>query len=189
MILEIIIIIVSVILFFCLLTLGWGIMSYNIFIQLKQDIKNQFSNIKTEYQRRADLFMNLASSVKGYAKHEKTTFKEVIEARAGNFGKDIKTQMKNLNGLDKTFQKMMLLLENYPQLKASENFLDLQHNIRETENRINIARTDYNAILNEYNTRVQEVPTSIIANMFGFKQEIYFECEAGSEKLPKLNFD
>jgi len=186
---EIILIFCAIILFVCLSCLGWGIMTYNIFIQLKQDIKNQWSNIKTEYQRRADLFMNLLSSVKGYTKHEKTTLKEVIEARAGNFGKDIKTQIKKLNGLDKTFQKLMLLTENYPILKASENFMDLQQNIKETENRINIARTDYNAILNEYNTRIQTIPTSIIANMFNFKSEQYFESEVGSEKSPKISFD
>jgi LemA protein len=172
---------------FIIILLGWGIGSYNTFVTAMQDIKNMFSNIKTEYQRRADLIYNLVESVKGYQKFEKETLTEVIKARQGiNFGKSQQDQMKKMGELDKFFSKLAVVFEKYPKLKTNEQYNTLTKELKLTENRINIARTDYNSIVRDYNIFIKEFPRFILANMFGFKEELFFENEKGTEKAPKI---
>lgn len=181
-------ILIAVILLIIIL-IGWGIGSYNTFIIAVQDIKTQFSNIKTEYQRRADLFMNLVESVKSYAKFEKATLTEVIQARQGNFGTNKKEQMGKMKGLDGIFSKLAVVVEKYPELKAVEQYNSLMAEIKMTENRINIARTDYNSLVRDYNILVSTFPKVILANWFHFQKEVFFENDAATDKAPKIDMN
>lgn len=178
--------IVAAIVLFAIMLVSWGIGSYNTFVGALQDIRNMFSNIMTEYQRRADLIYNLAEAVKGYQKFEKETMVQVIQARQGNFGNTPKEQMKKMGELDKFFSKLSVVFERYPKLKANEQYNNLTKELKLTENRINIARTSYNGIVRDYNIFIKEFPRFIIANMFGFREETYFLNEAGTEKAPKI---
>jgi LemA protein len=161
---------------------GWVIGIYNMFQIGRQDIANQFSNIKTEYQRRADLFMNLVESVKAYAKFEKSTLTQVIQARGGNFGALKADQLKKMDMLDQMFSKLSVVFERYPKLKADTQFNQLNSEIRETEDRINIARTDYNGIVRDYNVLITTFPPNLVANFFGFRKELFF-----TPKDPKID--
>jgi LemA protein len=181
--------ILAIILFLILVSVGGFVNSYNIFVSLRQDIKTQFSNIITEYQRRTDMFYNLVQGVKSYKKHENTTLKEVVEARNMNFGQSKKQDMKNIKQLDGMFGRLMAVIEAYPNLKADEQHNKLMDEVRITEDRINVSRTDYNNIVNTYNTRVKSFPSNIIAGMFNFGLEKYFEGQEGVEKAPKIELE
>jgi LemA protein len=146
-----------------------------------------WSNIKTEYQRRADLFYNLAESVKSYAKFEKTTLKDVIAMRGGNFGNSVPEGIEKMKGLDKLFAGLRVTFEAYPNLKANETYKRLMKEVRITEDRINIARTEYNDIVRDYNMFIVMFPSNTLARLFGFREWTYFESEAGSEKAPKMD--
>ncbi len=183
------VIVLGIILFVLLATIGWVIGSYNTFVHAFQDVMNQWSNIKTEYQRRADLFLNLVESTKSYKKFEKETMTAITQARGGNFGKTQAMQAKKLNALDGIFQKLMLVVEAYPNLKANEQHNTLMNEIRLTEDRINVARTDYNELVNDYNTLVLEFPKNILAHVFGFRAEAYFENEEEATKAPRIKLD
>jgi LemA protein len=167
---------------------GWAIGTYNTFIVAVQDIKTQWSNIKTEYQRRADLFYNLVEAAKGYMKHERETLTKVIEARAGNFGPTKLKEMSKMKDLEKVFSKLAVVFERYPKLKANEQVNELMAEFNKTENRINIARTDYNALVRDYNIYVRTFPKNIIARHFSFKVEQFFENEPETNKAPKISF-
>lgn len=187
---ETILIIIAGFGFIILITAGYAIGTYNFFQSYIQNIKTQWSNIKTEYQRRYDLFINLAEAVKSYKKHEKSTLLEVIKLRGGiEFKGDIKSQMKKMNSLDKFFSKLSVVFERYPELKSNEQHNILMNEVRITEDRLNIARTDYNDIVREYNTKIKVFPSSIIAGMFHFKIAIYFVNEEASNIAPKLAMD
>lgn len=180
-------IIVGIIVFLLLVAIGSLIGIYNTIIIAVQDIRNQWSNILTEYQRRADLFMNLVESVKAYTKFEKGTLVEVTKARSGNFGESKDAQMKNLHKLDSIFAGMKINIEKYPDLKAGRLYSQLMEDVKETEDRINIARTDYNALVRDYNIYIKRFPTSIFATMFKYFDEKYYEAEKGVEKAPKMD--
>lgn len=184
---AILIIGVAVFLLIILGLAGWLIGLYNTFVTAVQDIKNQWSNVKTEYQRRADLFMNLVESVKAYTKFEKETLTQVIQARSGNFGKTQAEEMKKLKGLDGVFGRLMVVFERYPKLKAGEQYKDLMNEIRITEDRINIARTDYNSLVRDYNVLIKMFPNNKLAQMFGYTESVFFENEKGTEKAPKID--
>jgi len=169
---------------------GWVVGIYNYLQSGKQNIKTQWSNIKTEYQRRYNLFLNLAETVKSYKKHENKTLKEVIEARSKLNFKGSKTQqMKNMDWLDSFFSKLSVVFEKYPQLKANEQHNQFMEEMRITEDRINVARTDYNDIVREYNTLVVTFPSSLIANFFKMKEEEFYENELITDKAPKVSLD
>lgn len=187
MLVEIILGSIIAIILLIIISISWAIGIYNTLIKGKQDIANQWSNIKTEYQRRADLLMNLVESVKSYKNHEKSTLTAVIQARAGKWGNTRNLDEKQMKGLDKLFNKMLMTFEAYPNLKANEQHNDLIEELKTTENRINISRTEYNSIVNEYNTIVKMFPTSIISNMFGFTPETFYINEEASNKAPKIN--
>lgn len=182
-------IIFGAIIFLLLVCIGSIIGIYNTLIIATQDAKNQWSNILTEYQRRADLFMNLVESVKAYTKFEKDTLTEVTRARSGNFGNTQESQMKNLKQLDSIFAGMRIQIEKYPDLKAGKLYSQLMEDVKETEDRVNIARTDYNDIVRNYNIYCMRFPTSLFANMFKFSEMKYYEAEQGVEKAPKIDLE
>jgi LemA protein len=185
--LEYILIPLSVFCFLILIFVGWIWGGYNTLTKGRQNIKTMFSNVKTEYQRRADLFYNLVEAVKSYAKFEKSTLVDVISMRQGNFGGNQKEALSKMKKLDGVLSKLMLVVERYPKLRATEEYKTLMHETRITEDRINIARTEYNDTVRDYNLFVVQFPSNIIAGMFNFKEEIYFENEEATNKAPKMD--
>ncbi len=182
-----ILIVLAIVLALVLIFIGWIWGGYNTLVGGIQNIKTMFSNMKTEYQRRADLFYNLAEAVKSYAKFEKDTLTEVIAMRNGNFGKNSKEAMTKMKKMDGFMQKLMLVVERYPKLRATEQYQSLMKETRITEDRINIVRTEYNDTIRDYNLFVVSFPSNVIAGMFHYKEEEYFESEEGTEKAPKMD--
>lgn len=188
MIVEIVLIgIIALLLFALFVSLGYGVHIYNYLQIGLQNIRTQFSNIKTEYQRRWDLYMNLAESVKAYNKHERFIQTEVPKARSMmNFSGSQAQQFKTMGSLDKFFSKLAVVVEAYPELKASKQHRMLMDEIRITEDRINIARTDFNDLVRDYNITVVSFPSSMIAQMFKFVKEEFYVNEEVSNKAPKI---
>ncbi|HNY05485.1 MAG TPA: LemA family protein [Candidatus Egerieousia sp.] len=176
----------------------WGIKAYNSMVKQREAVNTAWSNVENTYQRRADLIPNLVSTVKGYAKHEQSTLEGVVEARAK--ATQIKVDPANLDEaslkkfndaqgeLGSALGKLLMIQENYPDLKANENFLELQSQLEGTENRINVARNNFNDTAKNYNTYLQKFPNNMISGLFGFKTKPYFEAAAGSETAPKVEF-
>lgn len=176
----------------------WGISSYNGLVTMEEDVNGQWSNVETQYQRRADLIPNLVSTVKGYASHEKETLEGVIQARSA--ATQIKVDVNDLteeklaefqkaqSAVTSALGKLLAITENYPDLKANQNFLELQAQLEGTENRINVARTNFNNTAKEFNTAIRRFPKSILAGLFGFKKRAYFEAAEGAEQAPKVEF-
>jgi len=189
MILEILLIVLAILIFTSLIIVGWSISTYNWFVSLRQDIQTQFSNIKAEYQRRVDLFYNLVNTVKSFKKHEKSTLKEVIQARTAGFSGVKATDIKKMKGMDKMFSKLMVLFEKYPDIKAGEQHNKLMDELRVTEDRINIARTDYNNVVRSYNVGVKSFPSNLIAGRFKFALETFFKNEEGTDNAPKIDLN
>ena len=172
--------------------------TYNGFVNKEEGLKGAWSNVETQYQRRADLIPNLVSTVKGYAAHETQTLNEVTEARA-------RATSINLSADDLTperlaqFQRaqaevrsalgrLIAVSESYPDLKANQNFLELQAQLEGTENRIAVARKDFNAAAQQYNVSVRRFPANLVARMFGFGQKPYFESAEGAAAAPQVTF-
>jgi LemA protein len=178
---------VGIVLMPVVVVLFWGIGVYNTLVRASQDIKEQWSNILTEYQRRGDLLINLVKTVKSFKKHEQETLTQVIQARNGLNNGSKSQQLKNLKGFEGALSKLMLVFEQYPNLKANEQHNNLMIELRVTEDRINIARTDYNAIVGDYNTYIKTFPNNFVVNTFNYKEEVFFKSEAGKEKIPELD--
>ena len=172
--------------------------TYNGFVNREEGLKSAWSNVETQYQRRADLIPNLVNTVKGYAAHETQTLNEVTEARA-------RATSINLSADDLTperlaqFQRaqaevrsalgrLIAVSESYPDLKANQNFLELQAQLEGTENRIAVARKDFNAAAQQYNVSVRRFPANLVARMFGFGQKPYFESAEGAAAAPQVTF-
>lgn len=183
------IIILAIIGFIVLITIGWIIGNYNEFINSKVSIETQWSNIKTEYQRRADLFYNLVQSVKSHMKFEKGTLIEVTKMRNANLGSPSPESLSKMKGMDAFFSKLIATFEAYPNLKSIEQYNRFTEEIRITEDRINIARTDLNDIIREYNINVRSFPTNILAKMFGFTKEKFYINEEKTNYAPKVDFE
>ena len=162
---------------------------YNKLVNARNKVENQFSQVDIQLKRRADLIPNLVETVKGYAKHEKETFTEVIEARnkAVNAG-SVNEKIEANNELTGALNKLFALAEAYPELKANENFLSLQNDLKDTEDKITYARQFYNDSAMSFNNLVQMFPSNIIANMFGFKKFEYFKAEEKEKEVPKVEF-
>lgn len=172
--------------------------TYNGLVAKDESVATAWSNVQTQYQRRADLIPNLVNTVKGYAKHENQTFQDIVAARAkatqitvdaDNLTPEKLKQYQAAQGeLSQALGKLLAIKENYPELKASENFSELQAQLEGTENRINECRQLYNEQVKEYNIAVRRFPKNIVAGMFGFDKKPPFEAEAGTEKAPNVEF-
>lgn len=179
--------------------ISWYFSTKNSLVSVDESVSTAWSNVENQYQRRADLIPNLVETVKGYAKHEENTFKEVVEARAKatqitvdptNMTPEKMKEFQAAQGeLGSALGRLIAVSENYPELKANENFKDLQAQLEGTENRINEARRQFNQAVQDYNLKVRQFPSSIVANIAGFTTKTKFEAEAGSEKAPKVSFE
>ncbi len=177
---------------------GWAISAYNGMVGVEEEATTALANVQSTYQRRADLIPNLVETVKGYASHEKETLEGVVSARskATQVTLDPETmtpqKMKEFQAaqgeLSSALGRLIAIQENYPDLKANENFRDLQVQLEGTENRINEARNTYNKAVQNYNLKIRRFPNSMLAGMFGFNKMEKFEAEAGAEKAPQVKF-
>ena len=168
----------------------WLIGAYNLLVVRRNRVKESWSDIEVQLKRRYDLIPNLVNAVRGYAVHEKGVFEEVTKARAMAIGaKTPDEHGKAENMLTGALKNLFAVAEAYPQLRASENFRELQMELSDTENKIQAARRFYNSTVLELNTSVEQFPTNLIAGMFGFKKEEFFDLEEEAEKEPpKVNF-
>ena len=171
---------------------------YNGFVTQEEAVKTAWSQVENVYQRRADLIPNLVATVKGYAEHEQETFTAVTEARSkvNNINlegitnsQEALQNFQNAQGaLSGALSKLMVVMERYPELKANQNFLDLQSQLESTENRISIERRRFNEAAQSFNTLIRRFPNSIYAGMFGFSAKAYFAAQAGAETAPEVEF-
>ncbi|MCK4626762.1 MAG: LemA family protein [Phycisphaerae bacterium] len=169
-----------------LLVVIWVVATYNVLVRLRQHVKESWSGIDTELRRRYDLIPNLVETVKGYAAHEREVLESVTLARnqaAGSTGSP-ESQARDENAFVGSLKQLFALAENYPNLKANENFLQLQKELSNTEDRIQAARRFYNANVRDINTRVEVFPSNLIAGMFKFTKEEFFEIEDTGVRLP-----
>ena len=176
----------------------WAVGGYNRMVTMDESVQGKWADVETQYQRRADLIPNLVSTVKGYAAHESETLESVIKARSE--ASSVKVDPQNITpeklaeyqkaqtGVSSALGRLMVIVERYPDLKANQNFLELQSQLEGTENRINVARRDFNAVARDYNTTIRRFPNNIISGMFGFEKKAYFEAEKGAEAAPKVGF-
>jgi LemA protein len=172
--------------------------SYNKMVTKGENVTRAWQDVESDYQRRLDLIPNLVNTVKGYAEFEKSTLTEVIEARAA--ATQVKIDPTNLNEESmKNFQaaqgqlsgalsRLLVTVERYPDLKANQNFLELQAELAGTENRIKVARNKFNETVQDYNTYIKSFPRNMLAGMFGFTPKAYFEADAGAAKAPEVKF-
>jgi LemA protein len=172
--------------------------SYNSMVKMDENIKAKWGQVQNDYQRRADLIPNLVATVKGAANFEKSTLTDVINARAKATSVQVDPTKLTPESIQK-FQaaqgqlssalgRLLVVTENYPNLKSNENFISLQAQLEGTENRITVARMDFNTAVQEYNSKIRSFPANITAKMFGFSEKGYFQAEAGAENAPKVNF-
>ena len=176
----------------------WFKNTYNGMVTMQENVSAQWSNVENQYQRRLDLIPNLVNTVKGYAEHEQNTLNGVVEARAKatqmqiNLDNLDEATMKKLNAvqgeLSTALSRLMAISENYPNLKANENFRDLQAQVEGTENRIAVERRKFNDTARAYNTSIRQFPKNMLAGMFGFTPKPYFEANAEAENAPKVEF-
>lgn len=171
---------------------------YNTMVDLDEQVQSQWAQVQNVYQRRADLIPNLVASVKGAAAHEKETLEAVMKARAS--ATQVKVDPANLTPesiakfnqaqgqLGAALGRLMMVTENYPQLKANQNFLELQAQIEGSENRITVERQKFNEVTQVYNSKIRSFPNNLTAAMFGFEKKGYFEADAASQKAPKVEF-
>ncbi len=175
------------------LVVFWFFGTRNSLMSLKEDVEMQQSQIETTLQRRSDLIPNLVATVKGYATHEEKVFTEIADARSKLAGSiesgDIESISEANNALDSALGRLLSISENYPDLKASEQFIALQDELAGTENRIAVARQYYNEKVRTYNITVQRFPTSIVAGMSGYYPMQYFEADESAKEVPEVNFD
>ena len=168
----------------------WGVTGYNGLVTMDENVSGQWSNVETQYQRRADLIPNLVNTVKGYATHEKETLEGVVEARskatqikvdaADLTPEKLAEYQKAQGAVTSALGKLLAITENYPDLKANQNFLELQAQLEGTENRINVAKN--------FNTAIRRFPKNILAGLFGFEKRAYFEAAEGAEQAPQVQF-
>lgn len=191
-------IVLIVIVAIILIIFFWFRGSYNGMVNMSERVAAQWSNVENQYQRRLDLIPNLVNTVKGYASHEQQTLTEVVNARAQatqtriNFDQLDEATLQRLNRtqgeLSSALSRLLAVSESYPDLKANQNFLDLQAQLEGTENRIAVERRKFNEIVREYNAYIRQFPKNIIAGMFGFTPKPYFEANAGAENAPQVQF-
>ncbi len=166
------------------------IVTYNDLVGLRNKVEDQWAQIDVQLKRRSDLIPNLVETVKGYAKHEKTTLEEVVKARNNMVAaKTPEEEMKASGELTKTLNRLMVLSESYPELKANDNFLSLQSDLRDCEDKISMMRQFYNDIVMKYNTKIETIPSNIVANMAHFTRKTFFEIAEEEKEVPKVSFE
>ena len=180
----------------CALTLSSC--GYNSMVEKEEAVNTAWSNVENQYQRRADLIPNLVNTVKGYASHEQETLESVVNARSKatqiTLNADeltpekLKAYQAAQGEVGSALSRLLAVTENYPELKANENFQELQSQLEGTENRISVERRNFNQVTQDYNTYNRELPNNLFAGMFGFDKKPYFEAEAGSQKAPEVKF-
>ena len=178
--------------------LVWGVSTYNGLVSKDEQVASAWANVETVYQRRADLIPNLVNTVKGYAAHESETLTQVTEARAKSTSMTIdpstatpaqmEAWMRAQGEVGSALGSLIAISENYPELKADKNFLELQKQLEGTENRISTERRKYNETVRLYNTKIRRFPTNLIAGMFGFEKRVMFEAQEGAEVAPVVEF-
>ena len=176
----------------------WGVSAYNGLVKMDENVSTAWSNVENQYQRRADLIPNLVNTVKGYAAHEKETLEAVLAARskatqmtidADNLTPEKLQEYQKAQGeIGAALGRLLAITEAYPDLKANENFKELQAQLEGTENRISVERKNFNEVARSYNTAVRTFPKTIIAGMCGFDKRPYFEAEEGANKAPEVQF-
>ena len=177
---------------------SWVKGTYNTMVTQDEGVKTAWSQVENQYQRRMDLIPNLVNTVKGYASHEKETLEGVVEARSKATQMQVNANdltpeklaeyQKAQGAVTSALGKLLAITENYPDLKANQNFLELQAQLEGTENRINVARTNFNNAAQAYNTAIRRFPKSLFASMFGFDKHAYFEAAEGTETAPTVSF-
>ena len=164
--------------------------SYNGVVSLSEEVDNKFATIDTMLQRRADLIPNLVNTVKGYTNQEQAVIDSVTDARAKLAGANSVEEKANADQeLTSALNNLLVVVENYPDLKSSQNFINLSDELAGTENRIATARKDYNDAVREYNTKIKRFPTNIVSGMFGYGEKEYFQASEGSEEVPTVDFN
>lgn len=176
----------------------WAVGGYNGLVSAEEKVNAQWANVENQYQRRADLIPNLVATVKGYATHESETLENVVAARARatqvtvnaeNLTPEALQQYQAAQGeLSSALGRLLMITENYPDLKANENFRDLQVQLESTENRIAVERGRFNEMAKSYNAAIRRFPRNILASLFGFERKPYFEAEAGASQAPRVEF-
>jgi LemA protein len=176
----------------------WVVNSYNRMVTAEEAVTTEWANVESQYQRRADLIPNLVATVKGYATHESETLEAVVNARAkatqttldiNDFSREeFEKYQKAQSELNSALGRLMMITENYPDLKANQNFRDLQEQLEGTENRIQVTRQSYNNKARAYNTMIRRFPNNILSNMFGFDIITYFHADVEAVKAPQVNF-
>ncbi len=168
---------------------GWAFATYNSFVGLDQNVQEKWSVVESNLQRRADLIPNLVATVKGSAKLDSSVYTQIADARAKLAGGgSIPQRVDAANRFEGALSRLLMVVENYPQLKSQEGFRQLQDELAGTENRLNIARKDYNEAVAAYNTAIGQLPGSLIASMAGRKPEAFFKAAPESQAVPKVNF-
>ncbi|MCK9641439.1 MAG: LemA family protein [Prolixibacteraceae bacterium] len=191
-------IVIGVIVLALFIGISWGIKTGNSMVTMEEGVSSAWSQVENVYQRRADLIPNLVSTVKGYAAHENETLTAVVEARAKATSVTVDPTKLNAasiqqfqqaqGGLSSALSRLMVVVEKYPDLKANENFLNLQAQLEGTENRITVERQKFNQSAQAFNTYIRLFPQSIIASMRNFEKKAYFEAEKGAATAPKVDF-
>ena len=176
-----------------------GCSSYNTFVDKEEDVENAWSKVQSEYQRRSDLIGNLVGTVKGAAQFEQKTLTDIANARAKatsvnidptNLTPEKMEQFQQAQSqLSQSLGRLLMVTENYPELKANQNFLELQSQLEGTENRVKVARNKFNDVVTDFNKSVRRFPSSLFAGMFGFSQKAQFEAEQSAQTAPKVNFE
>ena len=183
-------IVLAVVVVVLAILVGSVVSSYNGLVDTREQVTAAQANVETYLQRRADLIPNLVNTVKGYAAHEEEVYTALADERAALAGANTVDEMNEANAaLDSALSRLLVVVENYPELKADSQFINLQDELAGSENRIAQARKDYNEIAQNYNTKIQKFPTVILANLFGFDAAEYFEATEESQTVPSVNFD
>ena len=172
-----------------IIIVGGAISAYNGIVDAEMTVDEKAATVDTQLTRRSDLIPNLVSTVKGYAAHEEEVYTAIADARAKLSGSTSTTDKLEANDeLSSALSRLLVIVEQYPELKASEQFIALQDQLEGTENRIATARTDYNEAVKDYNARIRKFPSNLIAGMFGFEKREMYEAPAGSDKAPTVDF-
>lgn len=180
---------IGVIILGIIIILGIPVSTYNNLVALEQSVNSAYSNIDTQLQRRSDLIPNLVNTVKGYASQEKTIFTDIANARSRLAGAtNVGEQANADNQLSGALSRLLVIVENYPELKSNQNFRDLSIQLEGTENRIAVARQDYNAAVTNYNTKRRKFPSNIIASLFNFQEKTLYKANEGAKEVPSVDF-